>query len=596
MCLIIDEEMVKRKMKRKKTFAVLLCTALAAAASAALLLTGCGTNGPKRPKLFNDTLPAVEPDSGTHVSVAAGGEPNVIYKPPVDGSGYRYGPSIMYYADGSCDAWFSTPGYGGEWDWITVKHSDDGIHFGSEKVVLVPTPDSMDKFSCCDPGVIYFGGYYYLGYTSTIVEGGVNNNVFVARSRNAAGPYEKWNGSGWGGDPAPVVYYDEGDTIYGAGEPSMVVRDGVLYFYYTWACPDGEFIKVATSDTAEDWPARLTYRGDAYEKINSQNSCDVTYLEDAGKFVAFTTQFRFAENSGLVLLESEDGITFRHTQYLCEGLYKHLHSLGVSKRPDGHIQLKDKIFVGYAFSDGDGLNWGKWATAFQHLELALYKGEPQPEGNGRLGVRCGEWLTERPADPPMIAIATHPRVIELFAEEVDANIGGLVWLDPMLSAHEIKDTSKLKFSGYDKSLISIKKGRISSNGSTGETTVKVRYNGLETELKVYVRSSVSEFQGSSTKKVVEFTPVISEYELTAGQTHKPQIRGLVRFSDNTWAEAYNSDKMVSAKRFPVTYTVSDESVIKVNDRGIITPKAPGTAEVTVTIAGEKSFVVKVKVN
>ncbi len=587
-------------MKRKeeteigKILNLLLCILMADTLLAALLLNGCGTNSRKGPKLFDDTLSAVLPDPGKHVSISVRGEQNVIYKPPVDGSGYRYGPSIMYYADGSCDAWFSTPGYGGEWDWITVKHSKDGVNFGDEKVVLVPTPDSMDRFSCCDPGVIYFGGYYYLGYTSTIVEGGVNNNVFVARSRNASGPYEKWNGNGWGGDPAPVVYYDEDDAYYGAGEPSMVVRDGVLYFYYTWACPDGEFIKVATSDTAEDWPARLVYRGDAYEKINSQDSCDVTYLEDAGIFVAFTTQFRFAENSGLVLLESDDGITFRHTQYLCEGLYKHLHSLGVSKRPDGHIQLKDDIFVGYAFSDGEGMNWGKWATAFQHVSLSLYEGEPQPEGNGKPGVLCGEWLIERPKDPPMIAIATYPRIVEMFPDEKDAGVS-FVWLDPMLSAYELTDTGRLKFSGYDTSLISIKNGKITSKGRTGNTVVKVRYKGLETEFKVYVHGSFTEFQGSSSKTVEEFTPVTGEFELTANQKHSPQIRGLVRFSDNTWAEAYNSDKMVSAKRFPVTYTVSDNSIVSVSDRGLITPLSPGKATVTVTIAGGKSFTVTVRV-
>ena len=578
--------------ERNKLNALTAAILTVALALALLILTGCQ---PKGPKLFDDTLPDTEPDPGTHVSVRAAGEPNVIYMPPADGSGYRYGPSIMYYADGSCDAWFSTPGYGGEWDWITYKHSKDGVHFGDEKVVLVPTPDSMDKFSCCDPGVIYFGGYYYLGYTSTIVEGGVNNNVFVARSKNPDGPYEKWNGSGWGGDPAPVVYYDEDASIYGAGEPSMVVRGDVLYFYYTWACPEGDHIRVATSDTAEDWPARLTYRGEAYEKINSRHSADIAYLEDAGKFVAFTTQYGHDEKSGLFLLESEDGITFYESQYLCEGLYKHLHSLGVSKRPDGHIQLKDDLFVGYAFSDGGSGNWGKWATAFQAITLELYQGEPQPEGNGVLGIQCGQWLTERPKDPPMIGIASYSRVIELYPGESDVNIG-FVWLDPMLSAYELKDTGKLKFSGYNSSLISIKNGKITAKNATGETTVKVRYKRFETSLKVYVRESFSEFQGSSTKTVVSFTPVIDSYELTAGQPHHPQIRGLVRFSDHTWAEAYNSNKMVSAKQFPVSYSVSDESVVNVDDHGLITPLSPGNATVTVTIAGGNPFTVSVKVN
>ena len=575
-------------------------TALKAAAAAAVLaavlllalLPGCGR---KAPALFKDTLPDIDPDPNTHVSVSAASEPVTIYKPPVDGSGYRYGPSIMYYADGSCDAWFSTPGWNGEWDWITYKHSDDGINFTGEKVVLMPTPDSMDKYSCCDPGVIYFGGYYYLGYTSTIVEGGVNNNVFVARSKNPDGPYEKWNGSGWGGDPAPIVYYDEEASVYGAGEPSMVIHDGVLYMFYSWACPTGDHIRVATSDTEEDWPARLTYRGEAYEKINSRHSADIAYLEDAGKFVAFTTQYGHDEKSGLFTLESDDGITFVESQYVCEGMYKHLHSLGVSRRPDGHIQLKDELFVGYAFSDGGSGNWGKWATAFQAIKLELYQGDTHPEGNGVLGVQCGEWLTERPEDPPMIGIGAYAHVVEMYPDDKNVAVY-FVWLDPMLSAYPLEDTGKLKFSGYDSSLIDIKNFRISAKGKTGETTVKVKYKQFEAEFKVYVRDSYSQFQGNSGRTVTDFTPVIDRYELKVGEVHLPQIRGLVQFSDNTWAEAYNSGKMsVSVKRFPVTYEVSDPAVISVSDQGIITPLAPGNAEVKVTIAGEKSFIVKVTV-
>ncbi|MBP5729706.1 MAG: hypothetical protein J6X19_00750, partial [Clostridia bacterium] len=91
-----------KKQPKKSVFTALAATVLTAALAAVfLLLTGCRSKGPK---LFTDTLPPVEPDPGTHVRAAAAGEPDVIYMPPADGSGYRYGPSIMYYADGSCDA------------------------------------------------------------------------------------------------------------------------------------------------------------------------------------------------------------------------------------------------------------------------------------------------------------------------------------------------------------------------------------------------------------------------------------------------------------------------------------------------------------
>ncbi|MBO7659153.1 MAG: hypothetical protein J6T65_07575 [Clostridia bacterium] len=566
------------------TILLILLTVLSA------VLTGCGS---KTPVLFKDTLPDAVPDPDEHVQISAAGEPEIIYAPPVDVSGYRYGPSIIYYADGSCDAWFSTNGYNGEWDWITYRHSRDGVHFDTEKVVLVPTPDSMDRYSCCDPGVIYFGGWYYLGYTSTIVEGGVSNNVFVARSKDPAGPYEKWNGSGWGGDPAPVIYYDEGDSFYGAGEPSMTVVNGVLYFYYTWCCPDRDCVRVATSDTSEDWPAKLTYRGEACVKTDGQDSCDVAYLEDAGKFVGFTTRNGHSADSRIVILESDDGINFREAQSLTRGLFMHMHSLGVSKRPDGHIQLKDPLFVGYAFSDGAGNNWGKWATAIQKVSLGLYKG-PVRESESGGSIRKEGYLKERDPDPPAIGIAPYEKIVELYKDVEEYEIY-FVWLDPMLASHEITNYKKLRYSGYDASLITVKDNKIYTKGNTGETCVTVRYGSFENSFKVYIRGDYSEFRGDFKKTVKEFTPMVSEYTLKLSDEHRRQIRGMARFSDNTWAEATNEGKMISLKKFPVTYEVSAPSVISVDGHGIIIPLAAGIAEVKVTIAGELSFSVKVKV-
>jgi hypothetical protein len=90
-----------------------------------------------------------------------------------------------------------------------------------------------------------------------------------------------------------------------------------------------------------------------------------------------------------------------------------------------------------------------------------------------------------------------------------------------------------------------------------------------------------------------------------GKKHKVQIRAYVEFEDDTWGEAYN-DKTKAHKDYPamvdagiekyaMTYEVADESIIKVNKSGIITPQAVGTTTVTVTIGGDKSFTVTVTV-
>ena len=158
-----------------------------------------------------------------------------IYQLPGNGNGgWRYGPSYIYYGDGRVDAYFASGGDSGEWDRITHRSStDDGKTWSAEKIVVYPTPNSMDGYSCCDPGAVYFDGYYYIGYTSTLNDGGYCNNIFVARSKNPDGPFEKWNGSGWGGAPAPILYFDQSYGYWGIGEPSFVELNGTLYIYYT---------------------------------------------------------------------------------------------------------------------------------------------------------------------------------------------------------------------------------------------------------------------------------------------------------------------------------------------------------------------------
>ena len=556
---------------------------------AAALFSGCNS----KPALFNDTLRSVEPDPDVHVRLSFSGEPVTVYAPLRGHTGYRYGPSIMYYADGSSDAWFSCNGNLGEWDWVTTMHSADGITFGSERAVLTPNPDSRDVFSCCDPGAVYFGGYYYVGYTSTIesTNSGVNNNVFVARSRTAAGPYEKWNGSGWGGDPEPIVYYDEYDLKYGAGEPSMVVVDDVLYLYYTWSCPESESVRVATSDTAEDWPARLTYRGEAFSR-SGNDSMDVAYVEDAGKFIGITTQNRFSENSGIAVAESDDGIHFTKTDVVCEEMYQYCHNCGISRRPDGHIQLKDNVVIGYAFSNGGRDNWGQWATAFQPVKLELYRGDVtfSPESKS---VFCDDYFADPETEWPMIAIGSSDHIIELYKNDKHGIY--VLWFDTMLASHKIEDTGKIRYYGYDKSLISIKDNLILSQGRSGETTVYVSYRGFENKFKVMVHDDYTEFRYDYGKKVKDFTPVREVYEIGLYDKHHIQLRGLVRFSDGSWGEAFNDGEMIDIKKFPVTYEVADGTVAAIGERGIIFPLSAGETDVKVTIAGEKSFTVKVVV-
>ena len=136
-------------------------------------------------------IETVKPDENKVIDMAVTDKGYDIYRLPEDQAwGYRYGVTYLYGEDNTVHAYFACVGtISGEWDWISYRRSDDGgATWSEEKIVLTPTQGSMDHFSNCDPGVVYFNGYYYLGYTSTLNEKGACNNVFVARSAIPTAP------------------------------------------------------------------------------------------------------------------------------------------------------------------------------------------------------------------------------------------------------------------------------------------------------------------------------------------------------------------------------------------------------------------------
>ena len=99
----------------------------------------------------------VTPDTSRVLDMSIGGDGYDIYCVPDNGNGgHHYGASYLYHEDGSVDVYMACGGIPGEWDWITYRHSDDnGQTWGPEKVVVAPTPGSLDHFSCCDPDVVF---------------------------------------------------------------------------------------------------------------------------------------------------------------------------------------------------------------------------------------------------------------------------------------------------------------------------------------------------------------------------------------------------------------------------------------------------------
>lgn len=560
---------------------------------------------------FDDTLPKAEPLANTHFHFEASDTGFDVYCPVKGSWGYRYAPSIMYYPDGTMDAWFATPGTLGEWDMFTYKHSDDGGKtWSQEKVVLQPTPDSMDHYSVCDPGVIYFGGYYYIGYTSTIVStnGGINNNVFVARSRRPDGPYLKWNGEGWGGDPQPIIYYNESDDKWGAGEPSFVVLDGTLYIYYTWACDHGDFKYVSTADATDpNWPKTIEFKGRAFTSSGG-DQVDVVYVEDVGLFLGVQTFNRMTVSSGIQLWESKDGIHFLKGEFIKENIAQLCHNMGISKRSDGHIQLKDDLMLGYAYASGtDGDYWGKWATRFVYIDLTTYQGEVSKNKRDK-NVLLADGFWPKLSNPQPDGLTTFPHVVKMNAGTEFGDLS-VRWIDANIGTHAIEgeDVANILFSNYDRSVIKFDGTRIIGL-KEGKTTVKATYMGCSIVFKVYVYAD-DFIYNLNTPSIVSVTPVESEIVMYKGKSngasHKVQVRGLVRFADDTWGEVYNDSTekhpdfpaMVPSESYPVTYTSSDPAIAVVDKNGMVAAKGIGECTVTAQIGSDPkdSFTVKIKV-
>ncbi|CAF1395694.1 unnamed protein product [Adineta steineri] len=256
---------------------------------------------------------------------------------------------------------------GSYWDQVAYRRSvDGGETWTPDQMVLKPTEDTRDQFSVCDPGLVKSGSYYYIGYTSTEDPRGMFNHAYVARSTSPAGPWDKWNGNSWGGSPQPIITFTGDRNAWGAGEPSIVVRDGTIFFYHSWNGLQTTETHLATGDANdENWPAHLSYHGLAINKtaIVGADHCDVKYRNDLQKFYAIHAASRLTQNSYVVLWESSDGLSFTKIAEIRDNLKPYLHNCGWSGDENGHINPVKQQYLSYAY----GPHWANWNTAWHPI-------------------------------------------------------------------------------------------------------------------------------------------------------------------------------------------------------------------------------------
>ena len=513
-----------------------------------------------------------------------------VYQLPGNGNGgWRYGPSYIYHGDGRVDAYFASGGDSGEWDRITHRSStDDGLTWGAEKIVVYPTPGSMDGYSCCDPAVIYFDGYYYIGYTSTLNDGGYCNNVFVARSENPDGPFEKWNGSGWGGEPMPIFYFEQSYGYWGIGEPTFVELNDTLYIYYTYSTPMKSFIMLATADaTNENWPATIQHHGAAMEK--KSDSVDVKFVEDWGKFILVTREDVNGSGNCIVVYESVNGREFTLVDAVRENTCPGMFSMGLSSRPNGHIRLSedaDRLRIAYAYGNS---GWAAWNTRIHKVTLTHSDGNDLEAECAKPGLDVGITREEEPFGwEEWTMIRTHK---DLFVMSVgDKENMNFFLRDRYVNGKDMSLREKnITVTDYDESVVTFESGRMVAVG-VGETTVTVRYKDLAHVYRVVVVATTEERDGILAETTV--APVATEYTIYLGERsiYRPQLRVRITKGDGTVRELYVNDGPNE-----LTFTGYDENIIAVNDKGVVTARAKGSTEVTVKY-GSTTMKVKITVS
>lgn len=540
----------------------------------------------------------------SHLKLSVTDSGNEIFSPNSSLShDYRYGPSMVLNDDKSIDAWFSSPGDGSaEFDWVTHRHSDDnGETWSDEKVVLSPTPNSLDALSVCDPDVFFHDGFYYMGYTSTVDEtnNGLCNSIFLARSENPDGPFEKWNGSGWGGMPKPIIYYDGVSIGWGIGEPSFVIVDDTLYIYTTKDSYSDEYYRIKSTEvysaviTEDDWQNNINYLGccvirtdteeDAEYVYSDCDSWDVVYVEENEMFLAVCTNRRFSDDSCLLYYESSDGIDFTRVSELNNNVICGCHNCGIMGDRLGHIKQGDPMLVSYAYSGSNTSSWGIWATRLAPLSLELTDDMAENE-DGISNLKLPIHYSRQHKNPWVVSVGAEKLTYRQVAGAENFNIS-FYSIDSNHSTHYI-DEKDISFSGYDKAVVSLRDGKIRPVAA-GITPITVSYEGVSRQLCLCVLSKDASQEYYLTKLI---SPV-SEYRITLIRPYAVAIRPLAEFS-NSFLGELNSDEISSYK---LKFKVEDESVCTVRDDAVITALSPGSTVITVSAPSGISYEVKVRV-
>ena len=511
---------------------------------------------------------------------------------------YRYGPSMIINDDNSIDCWLAgTMGYGGEADvGVYRKSYDNGLTWTPDVAAVRPTYASEDWHWTCDPGTIKIGDYYYITYTSILWSGGVDNNLFVARTKDPAGTcIEKWGVGGWGSEPKPIVAFDGLKGQWGAGEGSMVVIGDTLYLYVTW-CDDTFSTRVYTADaTSENWPETLKFRGIAYRHDGlGEDSTDFKYVDAYKCFISVSTGNRFSDDCYIHVNVSYDGIYYRSEVRLKHKTESSLvasgiHNMGITGDATGHIDIFNKQqFIGYAYAP-EGAAWGVWGLKLAPVQFIGSDNYNTPENV----------ISRQQGDSNLKDTTNAPDVVGIRLDgpykssTVPVRFKGMAYNFTVMYTDkngEIKEAGpeilgKIEYT-YDAEQVTVD-GENQTVTLKGDklTRVYARYGTLTAEMLVIPnsikRDAPVEFYPETDTVVFYFKDEAKQPDFIA----KSAANDYIILWGKTTELACDSSQDLKYWKQSVKYSGYDTSIIEIDKDGVIKPLAVGETTVTAAYMG-----------
>jgi hypothetical protein len=300
---------------------------------------------------------------------------------------YGYAPTIIKEDQVYHTFYCSTSQSVESLDVIRYIWSTNGVDWSKPEIILSPKPniDVVTKRwrnrAACDPSLVYYKGYYYLYYSNNHQTApelrdektSAQTTISVARSDRINGKYLIYTKRGtWEADPIdvqdiilPQVERYGSPGSYGAGQQTVLAKDGVIFMWYTddsvRSSQDSEAVRTyfLRSSNPVRWQTKPLKTN-----ILGLNSFDIKYDQNSKHFLLIGIRNQHTERSFLVKTESLDGIMWSNPKTIIpeREFPNFAHNNGVSSDNQGQLLAREDPIVGFGAPYNLRRNdeWGRW--------------------------------------------------------------------------------------------------------------------------------------------------------------------------------------------------------------------------------------------